>query len=97
MRFWELSIAYPNGGPNGGLQLNLPPPNSDLHLRHWVECVRLNEWFLVNPTTGTPFFPSLKVTNCSGERSFSIFKRIKNALNGRNVSAEVVHTEHSVH
>jgi len=35
-------------------------------------------------------FLSLMVTNCSGERSFSRFKRIKNELNSRNVSGEVV-------
>jgi len=29
-------------------------------------------------------FLSLMVTNCSGERSFSRFKRIKNELKGRN-------------
>jgi len=35
-------------------------------------------------------FLSLMVTNCSGERSFSRFKRIKSELNSRNVSGEVV-------
>jgi len=42
-------------------------------------------------------FLSLMVTNCSGERSFSRCKRIKNELKGRNVPEEVVHTKHSVH
>jgi len=37
------------------------------------------------------------VINCSGVRSFSRFKRIKNELNGRKVPGEVVHTKHSVH
>jgi len=41
-------------------------------------------------------FLSLMVTNCSGERPFSRFKRIKNELNSRNVPAEVVH-KHSVY
>jgi len=41
-------------------------------------------------------FLSLMVTNCSGERSFTRFKR-KNELKGRNVPGEVVHTKHSVH
>jgi len=35
-------------------------------------------------------FLSLMVTNCSGERSFSRFKRIKNELKGHNVPGEVV-------
>jgi len=39
---------------------------------------------------------SLMATNCSGERSFSRFQRIKNELKGRNVPGEVVHTTHSV-
>jgi len=39
----------------------------------------------------------LMVTNCSGERSFSRFKRIKNELKGHNVPGEVVDTKHSVH
>jgi len=43
------------------------------------------------------FFLSLMVTNCSGERCFSRFKIIKNALNGRNVPGEVVHIKHLVH
>jgi len=43
------------------------------------------------------FFLSLMVTNCSGERSFSRIKRIKNELKGQNVPGEVVHTKHSVH
>jgi len=34
-------------------------------------------------------FLSLKVTNCSGERSFSRFKRIKNESNGRCVPGEI--------
>jgi len=42
-------------------------------------------------------FFSLIVTNCSGERSFSRLKRIKNELNGRNIPGEVVHAKHSVH
>jgi len=42
-------------------------------------------------------FLSLMVTNCSGEKSFSRFKRIKNELKGHNVPEEVVHTTHSVH
>jgi len=37
-------------------------------------------------------FLSLMVTNCSGERSFSRFKRIKNELKDHNVPREVVHT-----
>jgi len=40
---------------------------------------------------------SLKVSNCSGERSFSRFKRIKNELKDRNVPGEVVRTKHAVH
>jgi len=32
------------------------------------------------------------VANCSGERSFSKFKRIENELKGRSVPAEVVNT-----
>jgi len=39
-------------------------------------------------------FLRLMVTNCSGERSFSRFKRIKNELNSRNVPGEVVRTKH---
>jgi len=42
-------------------------------------------------------FLSLMVTNCSGERFFSRFKRILNELNGHSVPGEVVHTKHSVH
>jgi len=42
-------------------------------------------------------FLSLMVTNCSGERSFSRFKRIKNELKGRSVPGEVVRNKHSVH
>jgi len=42
-------------------------------------------------------FLSWMVNNCSGERSFSRFKTIKNELKGRDVPGEVVHTEHSVH
>jgi len=42
-------------------------------------------------------FLSLMVTNCSGERSFTRFKRIKNELKGRNIPGEVVHTKNSVH
>jgi len=41
-------------------------------------------------------FLSSMVTNCSGERSFSRFKRIKNEFKGCNVPGEVVHTKHSV-
>jgi len=41
-------------------------------------------------------FLSLMVTNCSGERSFSRFKRIKNELKGSNIP-DVVHTKNSVH
>ena len=37
------------------------------------------------------------VTDWSGERSFSGFKRIKNELKGRNIPEEVVHTKHAVH
>jgi len=40
---------------------------------------------------------SLMVTNCSGERSFSRFKRIENELKGHNILGKVVHTKHSVH
>jgi len=36
----------------------------------------------------------LMVTNCSGERFFSRFKRIKNQLKGRNIPGEVVSTKH---
>jgi len=36
---------------------------------------------------------SLMVTNCSGERSFSRFKRIKNELNSHNVPGEVVQSD----
>jgi len=39
---------------------------------------------------------SLMVTNCSGVRSFSRFKRIKTDLKGRNALGEVVRTKHSV-
>ena len=39
-------------------------------------------------------FLSLMVTNCSGERFFSRFKRIKNQLKGRNIPGEVVNTKH---
>jgi len=42
-------------------------------------------------------FLSLIVINCSGERSFSRLKIIKNELKGRNIPGEVVHTKHSVH
>jgi len=43
-------------------------------------------------------FYTLMVTNCSGEKSFSRFKRIKNELKGHNVPGEViVHTNHLVH
>jgi len=42
-------------------------------------------------------FLRLMVTNCSGERSFSRFKRIKNELKGRCVPGEVVRIKHSVH
>jgi len=42
-------------------------------------------------------FLSLMVTNCSGERYFSRFKRIKNELKRRNIPGEVVNTKHSVH
>jgi len=42
-------------------------------------------------------FFSLMVTNCSGERSFSRFTRIKNEAKGRNVPGEADHTKHSVH
>ena len=38
-------------------------------------------------------FLSLMVTNCSGERSFSGFRRTKNELNSRNVPGEVVHSD----
>ena len=34
------------------------------------------------------------VTNCSGERFFSRFKRIKNELKDRNIPGEVVNTTH---
>ena len=36
---------------------------------------------------------SLVVTNCSGERSFSRFKRIQNELNSRNVPGEVIQSD----
>ena len=39
-------------------------------------------------------FLSLMVINCSGERSFSRLKRIKNELKGRNIPEEVVNTKH---
>ena len=39
-------------------------------------------------------FLSLMVTNCSGERFFSRFKRIKNQLKGRNIPGEVDNTKH---
>jgi len=42
-------------------------------------------------------FLSLMVTKCSGEKSFSRLKRIKNELNGLNIPSEVVHTKNSVH
>ena len=42
-------------------------------------------------------FLSFIVTNCSGKRFFSRFKRIKNDLKGRNIPGEVVHTKHVVH
>jgi len=42
-------------------------------------------------------FLSLMVTNYSGERSISRFKRIENELKGRNIPGEVVQTKHSVH
>jgi len=42
-------------------------------------------------------FLNLVVTNCSGERSVSSFKKNKNELKGRNVPGEVVHTKHWVH
>jgi len=37
-------------------------------------------------------FLSLMVTNCSGERSFSRLKRIKNELKGRNIPGERLFT-----
>jgi len=42
-------------------------------------------------------FHNFIITNCSGERSFSRLKRIKNELKGLNVPGDVVHTKHSVH
>jgi len=39
-------------------------------------------------------FLSLMVTDCSGERFFSRFKRIKNQLKGRNIPGKVVNTKH---
>jgi len=44
-------------------------------------------------------FLSLMVTNGSGERFFSRFKRIKNELKSRNIPGEVVNTKtkQSVH
>ena len=36
---------------------------------------------------------SLMATNCSGERSFSRFERIKNELNSRKVPGEVVQSD----
>jgi len=42
-------------------------------------------------------FLRLMVIDCSGERSLSRFKRIKNELKGCNIPGEVVHTKHSVH
>ena len=38
-------------------------------------------------------FLSLMVTSCSGERSFSRFKRIKNEFYSRNVPGEVVQSD----
>jgi len=38
----------------------------------------------------------LLVTNGSGKRFFSRFKRIKNELKGRNIPGEVVNTKQSV-
>jgi len=46
---------------------------------------------------GEALYLSVMATNCSGERSISRFKRIKNQLNGRNFPGEVVITKHSVH
>jgi len=40
-----------------------------------------------------PLCISLMVTNCSGERSFSRFKRLKNELNSRNVPGEVAQSD----
>jgi len=42
-------------------------------------------------------FLRLMVTNCSGKRFFSKFKRTKNDLKGRNIPGEVVRTNHLVH
>jgi len=42
-------------------------------------------------------FLSMMVINCSGERSFSRLKRIKNELKGLNIPGEIVRTKHSVH
>ena len=39
-------------------------------------------------------FLSLVVSNCSGEKFFSTFKRIENQLKGRNIPGEVVNTRH---
>jgi len=47
--------------------------------------------------TRRPLFLSLIVINCSGEWTFSRFKRIKNELNGRKIPGEVAHTKFSVH
>jgi len=37
------------------------------------------------------------VTNCSGERDFSRFKKIKNKSKGHNIPGVVAHTKNSVH
>ena len=39
-------------------------------------------------------FRGLMVTNCSGQRPFSRFKRIKTETKDDNVPGEVVHTPH---
>jgi len=44
-----------------------------------------------------PYFLAWWSFNCSGERSFPEFKKIKNELKGRNIPGEVVHTKHSVY
>ena len=44
-----------------------------------------------------PLSLSWMVANCSGERSFSRLKIIKNEFKGHNVPGVVAHTKHSVH
>jgi len=60
----------------------------------WLMPKNSGSWFM-QPREA--LFLSFMVTNCSGVRSFSRFKRIKNELKGRKVPGEVVRTKHSVH